>query len=109
MALVDKEKLRMFAMRRSMGMIQNPKVTKAIVKAFEHGNKTKARIDDTVDKVAKTFNLVVKNEIIETNHSIAALEENVRELSETVEDLQKQINRSAHKKKKAGQPIIRKA
>jgi polyhydroxyalkanoate synthesis regulator phasin len=69
------------------------------VKAFEHGNETKAKIDDTVNKMAKTFGLVVQNEIIETNHSIRALEENVRELSETVEDLQKQINESAPKKK----------
>jgi len=104
MAFVDKERFRMFAMRRSIGMMQNPKITKAIVKAFEHRNKTKAKIDDTVTKMAKTFNLVVKNEIIETNHSIRALEENVRELSETVEDLQKQINESALKKKKADQP-----
>lgn len=104
MALVDKEKIRMFAMRRSMGMMQNPKVMKAIVKALEHRNKTKAKIDDTANKVAKTFNLVVKNEITETNHSIRALEDNVRELSETVEDLQKQINKSAPKKKKADQP-----
>ena len=99
MAFVDKEKLRMFAMRRSMGMIQNPKVTKAIVKAFEHGNKTKAKIDDTVNKMAGTFNLVVRNEIIETNHTIRALEDNVRELRETVEGLQKQINESELKKK----------
>jgi len=104
MAFVDKERFRMFAIRRSIGMMQNPKITKAIVKAFEHRNKTKAKIDDTVTKMAKTFNLVVKNEIIETNHSIRALEENVRELSETVEDLQKQINESALKKKKADQP-----
>jgi hypothetical protein len=101
MAFVDKEKLTMFAMRRSMGIIQNPKVTKAIVKAFEHGNETKAKIGGTVDKVAKTFNLVVKDEIAETNHSIRVLEDNVRELSETVEDLQKQINESALKKNKA--------
>ena len=99
MAFLDKEKLRMFAMRRSMGIIQNPKVTKAIVKAFEHGNETKAKIGGTVDKVARTFNLVVKNEIIETNHSIRALEDNVRELSENVEDLRKQIDESAQKKK----------
>jgi len=104
MALVDKEEFRMFAMRRSMGMMQNPKVLKAILKAFEHGNKTKAKIGGTVDKVAKAFNLVVKDEIAETNHSIRVLEESVRELSETVEDLQKQINRSAPKKKKANQP-----
>ena len=103
MAFVDKEKLRMFAMRRSMGIIQNPKVTKAIVKAFEHGNETKAKLDDTVNKVAKTFNLVVKNEIIETNHSVRALEDNVRELSENVEDPQKQIDQSAPKEKKANQ------
>ena len=94
MALVDKERLIMLVMQRSMGIIQNPKVTKAIVKAFEHGNETKARIDYTVDKVAKTFGLVVKNEILETNRSIRVLEDNVRELSETVEDLQKQINES---------------
>jgi len=104
MAFVDKERFRMFAMRRSIGMMQNPKVTKAIVKAFEHGNKTKAKIDDTVNKMARTFNLVVKNEIIETNHSIRALEDNVRELSENVEDLRKQIDESALKKKKADQP-----
>ena len=104
MAFVDKEKLGMFAMRRSIGMMQNPKVTKAIVKAFEHGNKTKARIDDTVNKMARTFHLVVKNELIETNHSIRALEDIVRELSETVEDLQNQINQSAPKKQKANQP-----
>ena len=59
MALVDKERIRMFAMRRSMAMMQNPKAMKAIMKAFEHRNKTKAKIDDTVNKVAKTFNLVV--------------------------------------------------
>lgn len=104
MAFVDKERFRMFAMRRSIGMMQNPKVTKAIVKAFEHGNKTKAKLDDTVNKMARTFNLVVKNEIIETNHSIRALEDNVRELSENVEDLRKQIDESALKKKKADQP-----
>jgi len=104
MAFVDKERFRMFAMRRSMGILQNPKALKAILKAFEHKNKTKAKIDDTVNKMARTFNLVVKNEIIETNHSIRALEDNVRELSETVEDLQKQINEAALKKKKADQP-----
>jgi len=104
MAFVDKEELRMFAMRRSMGIIQNPKVTKAIVKAFEHGNKTKAKLDDTVNKMARTFHLVVKNEIIETNHSIRALEDNVRELSKNVEDLRKQIDESALEKKKADQP-----
>ncbi len=104
MAFVDKERFRMFAMRRSIGMMQNPKVTKAIVKAFEHGNKTKAKLDDTVNKMARTFSLVVKNEIIETNHSIRALEDNVRELSENVEDLRKQIDESALKKKKADQP-----
>jgi uncharacterized coiled-coil DUF342 family protein len=104
MAFVDIERLKMFAMRRSLGMTQNPKVTKAIVKAFEHTNKTKARIDETVNKVAKIFGLVVRNEMIETNHSIRALEDNVRELSETVEDLQKQINEAALKKKKADQP-----
>ena len=103
MAFVDKEKLTMFAMRRSMGIIQNPKVTKAIVKAFEHGNETKVKIGGTVDKVAKTFNLVVKDEIAKTNHSVRALEESVRELSETVEDLQKQIDQSAPKEKKANQ------
>lgn len=103
MAFVDKERFRMFAMRRSIGMMQDPKVTKAIVKAFEHGNKTKAKLDDTVNKMARTFSLVVKNEIIETNHSIRALEDNVRELSETVEDLRKQIDESALKKK-ADQP-----
>jgi hypothetical protein len=47
MAFVDKEKLTMLAMRRSKGMIRNPKVTKAIVKAFEHRNKTKAKLDAT--------------------------------------------------------------
>ena len=104
MAFVDKERFRMFAMRRSIGMMQNPKVTKAIVKAFEHGNKTKAKLDETVNKMARTFNLVVKNEIIETNDSIRALEDNVRELSENVEDLRKQIDESALKKKKADQP-----
>jgi hypothetical protein len=104
MALVDKERFRMFAMRRSMGIIQNPKALRAILYAFEHGNKTKTKIGGTVDKVAKTFNLVVKDEIAETNHSIRALEESVRELSETVEDLQIQINQSAPKKKKANQP-----
>ena len=104
MAFVDKERFRMFAMRRSIGMMQNPKVTKAIVKAFEHGNKAKAKLDDTVNKMARTFSLVVKNEIIETNHSIRALEDNVRELSENVEDLRKQIDESALKKKKADQP-----
>ena len=103
MAFVEKERFRMFAMRRSIGMMQNPKVTKAIVKAFEQGNKTKAKLDDTVNKMARTFNLVVKNEIIETNHSIRALEDNVRELSENVEDLRKQIDESALKKK-ADQP-----
>ena len=103
MAFVDKERFRMFAMRRSIGMMQNPKVTKAIVKAFEHGNKTKAKIDNTVNKMARTLNLVVKNEIIETNHSVRALEDNVRELSENVEDLRKQIDESALKKK-ADQP-----
>jgi len=101
MALLDKERFRMFAMRRSMGILQNRKALKAILKAFEHKNKTKAKIDDTVNKMARTFNLVVKNEIVETNHSIRALEDNVRELSETVEDLQKQINEAALKKKKA--------
>ena len=104
MVFVDKERFRMFAMRRSIGMMQNPKVTKAIVKAFEHGNKTKAKLDDTVDKVAKTLNLVVRNEMTETNHSIRALENKVKELTETVEDLQKQMNKSAPKKKKADQP-----
>jgi flagellar motility protein MotE (MotC chaperone) len=98
MAFVEKERFRMFAMRRSIGMIQNPKVTKAIVKAFEHGRRTKAKLDDTVNKMARTFNLVVKNEIIETKHSIRALEDNVRELSENVEDLRKQIDESALKK-----------
>jgi septal ring factor EnvC (AmiA/AmiB activator) len=104
MAWVEKERLLMFAMQRSMGMMQNPKVTKAIVKAFEHSNKTRARIDDTIDKMAKTFGLVVKNEIVETNHSIRALEDNVRELSETVEDLRKQMNQSAPEKKEANRP-----
>lgn len=99
MAFVDKEGFRMFAMRRSIGIMQNPKVTKAIVKAFEHGNKTKAKIDNAVNKIARTINLVVKNEIIETNHSIRVLEDNVRELSENVEDLRKQIDESAIKKK----------
>jgi len=104
MAFVDKEKLRMFALRRSIGMIQNPKVTKAIVKAFEHGNETKAKIDGTVNKLAKTFHLVVKDDIAETNHSIRAVEDNVRELSKTVEALQKQINQSAPRKKKTNRP-----
>jgi tRNA-dihydrouridine synthase len=104
MVFVDKERFRMFAIQRGRGMMQNPKVTKAIVKALEHRNKTKARIDETVNKVAKTFGLVIKNEIIETNHSIRALEDNVRELSKTVEDLQKQINEAALKKKKADLP-----
>ena len=104
MAFVDKEEFRMFAMRRRKEIIQNPKALKAILKVFEHGNKTKARIGDTVNKMAKTFNLVAKNEIIETNRSVRALEEDVRELSKTVEDLQKQINESALKGKKADQP-----
>ena len=104
MAFVDRERFRMFAMRRSIGMMQNPKVTKAIVKAFEHGNKTKAKLDDTVSKMARTFHLVAKNELTETNHSIRALEDNVRELSETVEDLQRQMDQSALKKQKANQP-----
>ena len=103
MAFVDKEKLGMFAMRRSIGMMQNPKATKAIVKAFEHGNRAKGKLDDTINKMARTLNLVVKNEIIETNHSVRALEDNVRELSENVEDLRKQIDESALKKK-ADQP-----
>ena len=101
MALVDKDRLRMFAMRRSMGMMQNPKALKVILKAFEHGNKTKAKIDDTANKMARTFHLVVRNEIIETNHSVRALEDNVRELSEKVEGLQKQMNQSAPQKDKA--------
>jgi len=46
---------------------------------------------------------VNKNELTETNHSIRALKDNVKELTETVEDLQKQINKSAPKKK-ADQP-----
>jgi hypothetical protein len=104
MALVDKEKIRMFAMRRSMAMMQNPKVMKTIVKAFEHRSRTKAKIDDTVNKMVGRFNLVVKDEITETIHSIRALEDNVRELSETVEDLRKQMNHSAPKKRKAAQP-----
>lgn len=104
MAFLDKERLIMLAMQRSMGMMQNPKVTKAIVKAFEHGNKTKARIDGTIHKMAKTFGLVVENDIVETNHSIRALEDNVRELSETVEVLRKQMNQTADDKKEANQP-----
>ena len=92
----------MFVMRRSMGMMQNPKALKAILKAFEHGSRTKAKIDGTVDKVARTFNLVVKDEIAETNHSIRALEESVRELSETVEDLQKQMNQSVPQEEEDG-------
>ena len=69
MALVDKKKLKLFATKKSMEMmqnpmvmqaIQNPKVINTVVKVFEHRNKTKAIIDDTVNKVAKTFNLVVK-------------------------------------------------
>jgi archaellum component FlaC len=103
MALVDEEKIRIFAMRTSKAILQSPKAMKVIMKAFEHRNKTKAKIDDTVNKVAKTFNLVVKNELTETNHSIRALKDNVKELTETVEDLQKQINKSAPKKK-ADQP-----
>ncbi len=69
MALIDKEKIRMFAIQKSTEMMQNPMVMQAMqspkiihtmVKVFEHSNKTKTIIDNTVNKMAKSFNLVVK-------------------------------------------------
>ena len=113
MPLVDKEKIRNYAMQKSMEMMQNPKVMKvmqnpkvmnAMMKAFEHRNKTKAKIDARVNKMAKSFNLVVQNEMTETNHSVRTLTNTVKELTETVEELQKQIKKSAPKKKKAEKP-----
>ena len=104
MPLVDKEKIRNYAMQKSMEMMQNPKVMKvmqnpkvmnAMMKAFEHRNKTKAKIDARVNKMAKSFNLVVQNEMTETNHSVRTLTNTVKELTETVEELQKQIKKSA--------------
>ncbi len=106
MALMDKERIKMFGMRRSVAMMQNHRVMNAVVKAFEHRSNAKARIDYTANKVAKTFNLVVKNEMNETNHTIRVLRDNVKDLTETVDDLQKQIKRAAPKKKKAEQLSI---
>ena len=110
MALVDKEKIKNYAMQKSMEMMQNPKVMQvmqnpkvmnAMMKAFEHRNKTKAKIDNSVNKMAKTFNLVVQSDITETKQSVRTLTNNVKELTETVEALQKQLKKPAPKKKKA--------
>ena len=109
MALVNREKLRNYAMQKSMEMMQNPKVQKfmqnpkvmnAMMKGFEHRTKTQAKIDDTINKMAKSFNLVVKNDITETNQSVRGLKSSVQELTETVETLQAQLKKSESKIKK---------
>ena len=109
MALVDKEKIRMYAMQKGMEMMQNPKVMQvmqnpkvmnAMMKAFEHRNKTQAKIDETLNKVAKTFKVAPQSDLTETNHSLRGVKTNVQELTETVDKLEKQLKKSEAKIKK---------
>ena len=69
MALLDKEKIKTLAAEKSMEMLltpmmmqtlQNPKVINALVKTFEHGRNTRARIHNAANIMAKTFDIGVK-------------------------------------------------
>ncbi len=100
MALVDKEKLKNYAMQKSMVMMQNPRVMNAAMKAIEMRGKLNDRVDNTVNKVAESLKLVVKEDITKTNHALKDIGHNIKDLSETIETLQKQLKKSEAKIKK---------
>ena len=93
MSIINKEKLMNFAMQKGMVLMQNPKVMNMAMKAFEIRGKVNTKIDDSINKVAKTFKLAVQDDINKTNYNLRGVSQNIKDLTETVEGLQEQLKK----------------
>ncbi len=85
--------LEKFAARLVVQLLQDPRVTKAIVKAFEYRSRARAMIDEAGSKLDETLTRLVNNDIAGTNHCTGAPEDDGRDLGEAVRDSRKPTER----------------
>jgi septal ring factor EnvC (AmiA/AmiB activator) len=84
-----------FLKKRGMELMQDPKVTKLVqdervmkvaMQAFQLRGKVQEQIDGNVEKVAKSLGLVTKNDVRELKRTIKKLETELKKTSAQVAD-----------------------
>lgn len=86
--------IRSFLKKRSMEIMQDPKVAKLVqdervmkvaMQAFQLRGKVQEQIDDNVEKVAKSLGLVTKDEVRDLKRTIKKLENELKKTTQTAE------------------------
>ncbi|MDH5493306.1 MAG: hypothetical protein OEY14_15235 [Myxococcales bacterium] len=83
--------LKRFMVQKSMGLLQDPRVQKvmqddrvikAMMKAFEMRGRVQAAIDARADGFARSLNLATKKELRELRRTVRRMEQELREARE---------------------------